>query len=356
MLDPAPDPSRRPRPGALRERGAPRRRGLLRAVLASPGGVLVSALAVVAVAAPVLAPYSPSRQVDSAVSGYRPPGTVLSVVELTGGRTLLAERVRRTADGLEVVRLDEDTPEFFPAREIANLTPDGVDRRRVFLLGSDRYGRDLLSRMLFGARVSLAVAGLAVALALTVGLLVGSAAATGPRALDAVLMRMVDGLLAFPWLFLVLMLTALFRPSLTLVVVILGATSWMGISRLVRAEILSLKRREFILAARGLGLHPARVLLRHLLPNALNPVMVQATLAVGEVILAESALSFLGMGVQPPTPSWGNMVADGQPVLVTAWWVATFPGLAIVVAVLGFNLLGDRLRDVLDPRTPVDRA
>ncbi|MFP3938901.1 MAG: ABC transporter permease [Thermoanaerobaculia bacterium] len=315
----------------------------------SPGGLLVAMLAAVALAAPLLAPHSPVRQIDPAAARHRPPGTSMAVVELADGRTLLAERVRRTAEGLEVVRLSERTT--YPEQAVANLTPEGVDGRRRFLLGTDGYGRDVLSRMLYGARVSLAVAGLAVGLALTVGLLVGSAAATGPRFLDAVLMRSVDGLLAFPWLFLVLMLTALFRPSLGLIVVIIGATSWMGISRLVRAEMLSLKRREFILAARGLGLHPARVLVRHLLPNALNPVVVQATLGVGDVILAESALSFLGVGVQPPTPSWGNMVAHGQSVLVTAWWVATFPGLAIVVAVLAFNLLGDRLRDALDPRT-----
>lgn len=306
-------------------------------------------LAAVALCAPLLAPHDPVHQIDPAAARYRPPGTSLAVVELADGRTLLADAVRRTAEGLEVVRLDQRTT--YPEGAVTNLTPDGVEGRWRFLLGTDGYGRDILSRMLFGARVSLAVAGLAVGLALTVGLLVGSAAATGPRALDAVLMRVVDGLLAFPWLFLVLMLTALFRPSLALVVVILGATSWMGISRLVRAEILSLKRREFILAARGLGLRPARVLLRHLLPNAINPVMVQGTLGVGDVILAESALSFLGVGVQPPTPSWGNMVAHGQSVLVTGWWVATFPGLAIVVAVLAFNLLGDRLRDALDPRT-----
>lgn len=351
MLEGAASP-RRLRPGALRGPGTGRgreRRGALGTVLASPGGVLVAALVGVALAAPLLAPHSPTDQVDPAAARHRPPGTALAVVELVEGRTLLADRVRRTAEGLEVERLGRRT--VYPEREVANLSADGVDRRRLFVLGTDGYGRDLLSRILFGARVSLAVATLAVALALTVGLLVGSAAATGPRAVDAVLMRAVDALLAFPWLFLVLTLTALFRPSLALVVVIIGATSWMGISRLVRAEILSLKRREFILAARGLGLHPVRVLLRHLLPNALNPVVVQATLGVGDVILAESALSFLGVGVQPPTPSWGNMVADGQGVLVTAWWVATFPGLAIVVAVLAFNLLGDRLRDALDPRT-----
>lgn len=324
-------------------------RGLLPRTLRSAGGVLVALLALVALGAPLLAPFSPIRQLDPAAGRYRPPGTVLAVVELDGERTLLADRVRRTPEGLEVERLGRR--EVYPASRVLNLTAEGVADRQRFLLGTDSFGRDLLSRILHGARVSLGVAVLTVALALTLGLLVGSVAGAGPRWLDAVLMRGVDALLAFPRLFLVLALAALFRPSTTLVVLVLGATSWMTLSRLVRAEILSLKRREFVLAARSLGLHPARILLRHLLPNALNPVIVQASLAVGNVILAESALSFLGLGVQPPTPSWGNVVADGRDVLVTAWWVSTFPGLAIVVAVLAFNLLGDRLRDVLDPRT-----
>jgi len=332
--------------GLARPRG-----GIAPRALRSAGGVLVGVLAVLALAAPWLAPHDPTRQLDPAAARYRPPGTVLAVVELADGRTLLADRAARTAEGLRVERLGRT--EVLPAEGVANLTPEGVADRRLFLLGTDGYGRDLLSRILHGARISLGVALLSVALALTVGLLVGSLAGAGPRLLDGVLMRGVDALLAFPWLFLVLALTALFRPSTTLVILVLGATSWMGLSRLVRAEILSLKEREFILAARGLGLHPARILLRHLLPNSLNPVVVQATLTVGNVILTESALSFLGMGVQPPTASWGNIVADGRDVLTTAWWVSTFPGLMIVLAVLAFNLLGDRLRDVLDPRTIV---
>lgn len=324
------------------------RSGFGRAVR-STGGAVAALVVLVAVAGPLLTPHSPTRHVDPASAKYRPPGTVLAEVTLETGATLLADRVRRTAEGLEVERMGRR--EVIPLGEVANLAPDGVADRRVFLLGTDGYGRDLLARILHGARLSLAVAFLAVGIAVTVGLLVGAVAGAGPRAVDAVLMRGVDALLAFPWLFLVLALTALYRPSTALVVLVLGGTSWMRVSRLVRAEIVSLKEREFILAARGLGLHPARILFRHLIPNALNPVIVNATLALGDVILTESALSYLGVGIQPPTPSLGNIVADGRDVLVTAWWVSLFPGLVIVVAVLAFNLLGDHLRDVLDPRT-----
>jgi len=326
--------------------GAPR-------ALRSTAGALVLLLVIVAVAAPVLAPYDPARQVDPPAARYQPPGTTLALVERTDGSVLLANRVDRVPGGLKIERLGE--PRMLAADEVANLTADGVADQRRFLLGTDGYGRDILSRMIYGARISLLVGSLSVALALTLGLAIGAAAATGPRWLDSVLMRGVDAFLAFPRLFLVLTLTVLLPPSTALVVVVLGMTSWMGLCRLVRAEILSLRERQFILAARSLGLHPLRILWRHLLPNALTPVLVQASLLIGDVILVESSLSFLGLGIQPPTASWGNMVAAGRDVLVTAWWVSTFPGLAIVLAVLAFNLLGDRVRDLLDPRTATDR-
>lgn len=312
------------------------------------GGGLIAALILIALAAPLLAPYDPDEQLDPPVGSYRPPGTALAAVHLTDGSWRLAERARRTPSGLEISRLG--AVETLSDSQVLNLTPGGVAGRRIYLLGSDRFGRDLLSRILYGARVSLAVGLTSVILALTLGVAVGSAAALGGRLADAVLMRGVDALLAFPKLFLMIALAAFFRPGPVAVVALLGCIAWMGISRLTRAELLGLKSRDFVVAARAMGQHPLATLWRHLLPNAFTPVLIQATLLIGNLILLEASLSFLGLGIQPPTPSWGNLIAEGQDVLVQAWWIATFPGAAIAVTVIAFNLLADGLRDLLDPR------
>jgi peptide/nickel transport system permease protein len=238
-----------------------------------------------------------------------------------------------------------------PAAQPDPLGASNLPPSLMHLFGTDALSRDVLSRVVWGARVSLAIALLAVALSISLGALVGIAAGYFGGAVDSALMRLVDGALAVPRLFLLLLVLAVWEQiPVAMLVLFIGVTGWFGTSRLVRAEVLRIREESYVRAAEALGAPRRRIIFRHLLPNALGPLLVAATLGVGDVILVEAGLSFLGLGVQPPTPSWGGMILDAKSVLVTAPWNAIFPGLAILGTVIAANLFGDALRDAVDPR------
>ena len=235
---------------------------------------------------------------------------------------------------------------------LASHDPDAVNLSQALQppspshwLGTDSLGRDLYSRLVFGTRISLLVGVGAVGVSILLGVLLGLIAGWYGGIVDSLILRFVDVMLCFPTFFLLLAIVAMVGQSVANIILIIGLTGWMGVTRLVRAEILSLKEREFIQATRVLGASAWRIMWRHLLPNAVSPVLVSATLGIGSAILVESGLSFLGLGVQPPTPSWGNVLIDAKGTLGVAWWQTVFPGLAILVTVLAFNLLGEGLRE-----------
>ncbi len=218
------------------------------------------------------------------------------------------------------------------------------------LFGTDALGRDVFARILYGGRVSLWVGFVAVGISTAIGLVLGLTAGYFGGLVDEIIMRGVDVMLCFPSFFLILAVIAFLEPGLMNIMIVIGFTSWMGVARLVRAETLSLRKRDFVQASKLAGAGPIRIMATHILPNAITPVLVSATLGVAGAILVESSLSFLGLGVQPPDPSWGNLLMDGKEVLEIAPWLSIFPGMAILLTVLGYNLLGEALRDILDPR------
>lgn len=241
---------------------------------------------------------------------------------------------------------------------LAPYDPDAIDVKSILIppssthwMGTDGLGRDVFSRMLFGARISLLVGFVAVGIATLIGVVLGSISGYYRGWIDVVIMRMVDVMLSIPTFFLILAVIAFLTPSIWNIMIVIGLTSWMGVTRLVRAEFLSLREREFVLASATLGARDYRLIFRHLLPNSLTPVIVSSVLGVASAVLVESGLSFLGLGVQPPQASWGNILTEGKEYIQFAWWLSFFPGMAILLTVLGYNLLGEGLRDALDPRT-----
>jgi len=243
------------------------------------------------------------------------------------------------------------------AASFVSTDPSAIDVGQSLLppsaahpLGTDDLGREVLVRMLYGARISLLVGFVAVGISTVIGIALGALAGYYGGWIDALVMRFVDIMLCFPTFFLILAVIAFLDPSIWNIMIVIGLTSWMGVARLIRAEFLSLRQRDFVLAAQALGASDSRLIFRHILPNAMSPVLVSATLGVAGAILTESALSFLGIGVQPPMPSWGNMLIIGKQTLGSAWWLSVFPGIAILITVLGYNLLGEGVRDALDPR------
>lgn len=241
---------------------------------------------------------------------------------------------------------------------ISPFDPNDIDVKAILLapswqhwMGTDGLGRDVLSRMLHGSRISLLVGLVAVGIATAIGIVLGAIAGYYRGWADTLIMRLVDVMLSIPSFFLILAVIAFLTPSIWNIMVVIGLTSWMGVTRLVRAEFLSLSGREFVLASRTLGAKDMRLIFTHLLPNSLTPIIVSAVLGVAGAVLMESGLSFLGLGVQAPQASWGNILTDGKEYIQFAWWLSLFPGLAILITVLGYNLLGEGLRDALDPRS-----
>lgn len=243
---------------------------------------------------------------------------------------------------------------------VSPYDPNDIDVKAILLapswqhwMGTDGLGRDVLSRMLHGGRISLLVGLVAVGIATAIGIVLGAISGYYRGWVDTLIMRLVDVMLSIPSFFLILAVIAFLTPSIWNIMIVIGLTSWMGVTRLVRAEFLSLSGREFVLASRTLGAKDARLIFTHLLPNSLTPIIVSAVLGVAGAVLMESGLSFLGLGVQAPQASWGNILTDGKEYIQFAWWLSLFPGLAILITVLGYNLLGEGLRDALDPRSNI---
>uniref|UniRef100_Q3ARF6 Peptide ABC transporter, permease protein, putative n=1 Tax=Chlorobium chlorochromatii (strain CaD3) TaxID=340177 RepID=Q3ARF6_CHLCH len=355
--------------------------------IAQVASTIIFTLYSTAFLAPFLAPFSPYDQQDFLVTAYQPPFTRVTALVLQEPKNLIIPKQAGSGTGVDIAnsvigdvqhlknrnqphaikyvnsyRIEGDNVLYqqgirnrtiAKAALLTNSNGNPVIESRIFLLGTDQYGRDILSRVIYGSKISLSIGFLVVLISVTLGTIIGVSSAYFGGWIDAIAMRIVDVLIAFPALFLILIIIATFGNSIYLIVLTLSFTGWMGVARMVRSQVLSLKEQEFILAAQSLGFSTTRIIFRHLVPNSLTPVIIAATLRIGSIILTEAGLSFLGLGVQPPTPSWGNIINEGRDSLLNYWWISTFPGLAILTTVVCFNLIGDGVRDALDPRMRV---
>ena len=306
--------------------------------------LLVITLAVLV--GPLLAPTVPADQQGAALL---PPLTSVTVLTLTDGRTLVSPQVSMAEDGQLLVTRSRWQDSIDPAEIEAQST-------HRFWLGSDRFGRDVLAWLLAGGRLSLAVGSLGLMISLIIGCTVGSVAATGGGLVDSVLMRTVDALLAFPIVLLLILAVTLFRPGPHLLIAVLGGASWMGLARLVRGQLLSLRSRTFILASHAAGTRWYRRWLWHYLPHMIGPVSQDAALRMGDLILAEATLSFLGLGIPPTEPSWGGMIAEARRVIPYGWWLAVAPGVPLVGLIASLAAISDGLQELAERRSAVRKS
>ncbi len=358
-------------------------RAFMRHTIALYASAIIFVLYSAAFLAPFIAPFSPYDQQDFLVTAYQPPLSQLEALVLRQPKNLMIPlqqgsgttinlanslisdfqllKTRNEPNAIRFVneyRIEGNSVIYRQGIRTKNITlgelaGNGINNiavKRTFILGTDQYGRDILSRVIYGSKISLSIGFLVVLISVTLGTVIGVTSGYFGGWIDAFMMRIVDILIAFPALFLILIIIATFGNSIYLIVITLSFTGWMGVARIVRSQVLSLKEQEFILAAKSLGLSSMRIIFRHLAPNTLTPVIIAATLRIGSIILTEAGLSFLGLGVQPPTPSWGNIINEGRDSLLNYWWISTFPGVAILTTVVCFNLIGDGVRDALDPR------
>ena len=323
--------------------------GLTRRKLSFISIAILFTIGSAALLSPVISPSDPNAQPDTLALRYLPPLSKAYIIIRSGGAEIYANEV--TDRDSDILYRRSEKWESIEKNDLLDSGRKNWLKEKYFILGTDKFGRDILSRIIYGSRVSLMIGILAVLIATTLGSFIGSVSGFSGPAIDSILMRIVDIMFSFPRIFLILLIVALFKPSLLVTIAVLGATGWMGVSRLVRSQTLSLREADFVKAAQAMGQKRGKIILKHLIPNTSSTIIVDSTMRIGNTILIEASLSFLGLGVQPPMPSWGSIISDGRDALLDGWWISAFPGLALVITVVMFNILGDSIREFLSPRS-----